>query len=166
MRNEEFLAVIPGDTCAIGTLERDLRRPRELAPHQRSALKIAARVSGRLDPIGAQFGCNVSCCNQFFMGRAATPTHSIGGEEFHVRANAGGTDSNRSDPHLSMNAEGAPYQDRYQEKTNSKILHGPFKQASRSTQPENQRASFRLRSYLIAAISSVGCCTHWYTGEL
>ncbi len=109
MRNEELLAIIPADACAIRTVERYSRRARELAP------------------LGAQFGCNVSCCNQFIMGRAATPTHSIGGEEFHVRANAGGTDSIRSDPHLSMNAEGAPYQDRYQEKTNSKILHGPFK---------------------------------------
>src|SRR2546426_5214934 len=154
MRNEELLAIIPADACAIRTVERYSRRARELAPHQRGALKIAARIPGWLDSVGAQFGCNVSCCNQFIMGRAATPTHSIGGEEFHVRANAGGTDSTRSDPHLSMNAEGAPYQDRYQEKTNSKILHGPFKQASRSTQPENQRASFRLRSDLIAAISS------------
>ncbi len=126
MRNEELLAIIPADACAIRTVERYSRRARELAPHQRSALKIAARVSGRLDPIGAQFGCNVSCCNQFFMGRAATPTHSIGGEEFHVRANAGGTDSIRSDPHLSMNAEGAPYQDRYQEKASSRILYGHF----------------------------------------
>src|SRR6266700_6921313 len=113
MRNEEFLAVIPGDTCAIGTLERDLRRPRELAPHQRSALKIAARVSGRLDPIGAQFGRNVSCCNQFIVSRAAAASHSVRGQEFHVPANALSTDSIRSDLHLSMNAEGAPYQDRY-----------------------------------------------------
>src|SRR5438132_13271078 len=111
MRNEEFLAVIPGDTCAIGTLERDLRRPRQLAPHQRSALKIAARVSGRLDPIRAQFGCTVTCCNQFIMGRAATPTHSIRGEEFHVRANAEGTESLRSDPHLAMTAAGATYEE-------------------------------------------------------
>ncbi len=126
MRNEEFLAVIPGDTCAIGTLERDLRRPRELAPHQRCALKIAARVSDRLDPIGAQFGCNVSCCKQFIVSGAAAATHSVRGEEFHMRANARDADSIRSDPHLSMNAEGAPYQNRYQEKASSRILYGHF----------------------------------------
>src|SRR5947209_20541405 len=106
MRNEELLAIIPADACAIRTVERYSRRARELAPHQRGALKIAARVSGRLDPIGAQVGCNVSCCNQCSMDRAAKPTHSIGGEEFHVRANARGTDSIGSDPHLTL------YQDR------------------------------------------------------
>src|SRR5207302_10873441 len=104
----------------------DLRMLGELVSHQRSSLTIGVSVSCRLDPIGAQFGCNVSCCNPFIVGRAATPTHSIGGEEFLVRANAGGTDSIRSDPHLSMNAEGAPYQDRYQEKASSRILYGHF----------------------------------------
>src|SRR5438552_493455 len=114
MRNEELLAIIPADACAIRTVERYSRRARELAPHQRGALKIAARVSGRLDPIGAQFGCNISCCKQFIVSRAAAATHSVRGEEFRVRGNAVGTDSSRPDPHLSTNAERALYQNRYQ----------------------------------------------------
>ena len=109
IKRQNLLAVRPGGSrTPVGKLQ--LRRGTQSTAQNSGSLEVAAILGCRLNSIGAQFGSDIGCGQQFVMSATAAPGQCVAGQEFHVRPDTTGTDlRRRSRPLRRFGRSGMPH---------------------------------------------------------